>query len=211
MIAFSTENYIQNIFSRLSLKKGGIILNEALIGKKLDDNSWHLVKILRIKRLLDISLDGHSEKTILIPGFSTKMFMNRVLYVGGKQKLSGQEKEHQIGNFHGCLGSVIVDNKHPLDELKKRSRNVVSTGVTASPCHNDAFKPIHFANPQAMLILKVPTSVTTREMKIRLQFRTFDSEGTLVFAEGSRCHFIIGVLEKKVKSISYYCTLSQCK
>ncbi len=179
------------------------MLNEALVGKNLDNNKWHTINILRIKRLLDITLDGKSEKTILLQGYFTELYINWLLFVGGKSNegFMNQIKssEVEVKHFRGCLNSISIDNKRPLIELKKGNRNLRLFGMKRLPCRRDIFKPVHFASPLARLeLIRIPESKRDRQMKIRLQFRTFDTKGTFVFAQGKRCHFTLGHLGKKV-------------
>ena len=181
-------------------------LNEILIGGRLDDNKWHTIHILRVTRLLNIKLDGYGERIILIPGLNTVFNLNKYIYVGGvgkevtdKEANDARDQNKQMVTFKGCLRNVIVDNKKPLDELRKGNKKLVIFGVVSRPCHFVEFKPIHFPNFQSAVdVVRIPASLASREMDIKMQFRTFDSEGTFVFAEGKRCHFILGIQKKQV-------------
>ncbi|XP_065064297.1 contactin-associated protein-like 5 isoform X2 [Rhopilema esculentum] len=194
---------------RLRLIKNQKTVSEVMIGRKLDDNMWHSISILRITRLLNIKLDSEAERNILIPGFATDLNLNRILYIGGigKQHMTPEGKittktkldyKKKIP-FRGCLRNIIIDNKEPLVALSRRNKNLVIYGVVTRPCHASEFNPIQFPNPQSLVdLVRIPSSLVEREMDIKLKFRTFDSEGTIVFAEGKRCHFILGVQKKQI-------------
>ena len=207
------------IVPRLRLIKNQKTVSEVMIGRKLDDNMWHSISVLRITRLLNIKLDSEAERNILIPGFATDLNLNRILYVGGigKQHMTPEGKittktksdyKKKIP-FRGCLRNIIIDNKEPLVALSRRNKNLVIYGVVTRPCHASEFNPIQFPNPQSLVdLVRIPSPLVEREMDIKLKFRTFDSEGTIVFAEGKRCHFILGVQKKQVNAISFFISLS---
>ena len=183
-------------------------INEVVTGRKLDDNRWHRVHILRVTRLLNVNLDDQRERVILIPGRTPVFNLNKLIYVGGTGKEVTQkdggtnddnDKDAQIIPFNGCLKNVVIDNKQPLLEARKPNQNLIINGTVSRPCHMHSFHPIQFPNPQAVAdVVRIPSSSVEREMAIRLEFRTFDSEGTLVYAEGKRCHFILGIQKKQV-------------
>jgi len=193
---------------RVLMKRKMKMVNEILIGRKLDDNRWHQLHILRVTRLLNVKLVGYGERIILTPGLTTEFKLNKVIYVGGAGKevvqkeasvIDNNDQNGQVISFKGCLKDVIIDNKQPLQELRKRNKNLVIYGIVSRPCHADDFNPIQFPNPQSVVdVVRIPSSSVVREMSIKLQFRTFDSEGTFVYAEGNRCHFILEIQKKQV-------------
>lgn len=189
------------MFSRLRMKKKVKTVNEMLMGKNLDDNRWHSIRILRVTRLLDIKLDGNKERTILIPGLTTDFHLNRVIFVGGIRKDVALKDDSARGvPFRGCLKNVMVDNKQPLVELRRRNKNLAIYGIVSRPCHSNDFNPVQFPNPQSVVdVVRIPPSTEEREMEIKLQFRTFDSEGTFLYAEGKRCHFVLGIQKKQAR------------
>ena len=196
-------------FNRVMMKRKTKTVNEVLTGRKLDDNKWHKIHILRVTRLLNVKLDDHAERIILIPGLTTVFNLNRLIYIGGAGKEVTQKEAStndannqngQIVPFKGCLKDIIIDNKQPLSELRRRNKNLVIYGIVSRPCHARSFEPIQFPNPQSVVdVVRIPSSLVEREMSIKLQFRTFDSEGTLVYAEGKRCYFVLGIQKKQVK------------
>ena len=182
------------------------MVNEVLIGRKLDSNKWHMINILRITRLLDITLNGKLERIILIPGFTTDLNLNRLLYVGGASKQAkimkhgaGNNERPKLSNFKGCLRSVIIDNKQPLIELKKQNKNIVVIGTISKPCRSQAYNPVQFANDDSWIdVVQMPVSSISDQLNIKMQFRTFVSQGTIVYGGGKRCHFVLGVQKKQV-------------
>ena len=182
------------------------MVNEVLIGRKLDSNKWHMIKILRITRLLDITLNGKLERIILIPGFTTNLNLNRLLYIGGASKQAkiikrgaGSNERPKLPNFKGCLRNVVIDNKQPLIELRKQNKNIVVIGTISKPCRSQAYNPVQFANDDSWIdVVRVPVSSISDQLNIKMQFRTFDSQGTIVYGGGKRCHFVLGVQKKQV-------------
>lgn len=191
------------------MKKNFKTVNEVLIGKSLDDNKWHTIVMLRVTRMFNVRLHGYGERVNLIPGLTTDLHLNKVIYVGGVERgfaqneakpVDSRDQEENFIPFKGCLKNLMVDNKRPLVELDRRSKNLAIHGIVSKPCHASEFNPIHFPNPQSVVdVVRVPSSSVEREVNIRLQFRTFDSEGTVLYAEGKRCHFILGIQKQQVR------------
>ena len=169
--------------------------SQVLIGKKLDDNIWHTVNILKIKQLVQIKLDDKFIKTVLVPGVSTQLKLNKELYIGGVDvnMLPDTLKTLYLINFRGCIKSVEVDKRKPIESLKHKNGRAVIHGQISLSCKTAQFQPVRFPTPKSKLEVLRKGNSGTEPFFVEINFRTFDSEGILLFAEANQCHVFIGI------------------
>ncbi|KAM3605215.1 uncharacterized protein V6R79_022304 [Siganus canaliculatus] len=162
-------------------------------GSLLDDDHWHSVVIERYRRNVNFTLDHHTQQ-FRTNGEFDHLDLDYEISFGGlpvtvKPVLGGKE------NFVGCMEGITYNGEN-ITNLVRRKKVDTSTfrNLTFSCAESNAFSV--FFNSSSFL--RLPGQSDSDTLSVSLSFRTWNSNGLLMFTALADGWVEVGLMEGKV-------------
>ena len=172
--------------------------------KAYNDDQWHRVKLERVKRLVNLTVDNSDTSKGKTPGaFYKFLFPDKEtrFVLGGftddkKTKLKSVTKK----NFTGCLQELIFNGYDLFDEFNKSAKEISSRGKFLNSCPRTATKPPTVSgqyNTGTSVLGTLKTtkasevfSVTSTDQKLPCILLGFPCDGTTTGLPTSQTHVV---------------------
>ncbi|KAG5852888.1 hypothetical protein ANANG_G00067300 [Anguilla anguilla] len=145
------------------------------LGSLLDDQYWHSVLVERFNKLVNFTVDKHTEH-FRTKGEGDSLDVDYELSIGGIP-LPGKPGTFLRKNFHGCIENLYYNGMNIIDLAKRRKPQIYSVGNVTFSCSELQLVATTFVSASASF-LTIPTEVTAG-LSVRLQFRTWNRDGLL--------------------------------
>ena len=163
---------------------------DTILGKNLNDNSWHHVKVLRVGRITEIRLDNIT-KTVLAPTVYKMLSFRKIFYIGGYEQLKINHIRHLNSGtrFTGCLKIKEMDNRDPVLYFQKGNSRVqvVPTRVLSFGCPAIESKPVELTQPNSRIDITLNPNETQSVLRFSLSLRTFTRNGIVLQLKDKKC------------------------
>ena len=163
---------------------------DTILGKNLNDNSWHHVKVLRVGRIAEIRLDNIT-KTVIAPTVYKMLSFRKIFYIGGYEQLKINHIRHLNSGtrFTGCLKIKEMDNRDPVLYFQKGNSRVqvVPTGVLSFGCPAIESKPVELTQPNSRIDITLNPNETQSVLRFSLSLRTFTRNGIVLQLKDKNC------------------------
>ena len=163
---------------------------DTILGKNLNDNSWHHVKVLRVGRITEIRLDNIT-KTVLAPTVYKMLSFRKIFYIGGYEQLKINHIRHLNSGtrFTGCLKIKEMDNRDPILYFQKGNSRVqvVPTRVLSFGCPAIESKPVELTQPNSRIDITLNPNETQSVLRFSLSLRTFTRNGIVLQLKDKKC------------------------
>ena len=163
---------------------------DTILGKNLNDNSWHHVKVLRVGRIAEIRLDNIT-KTVIAPTVYKMLSFRKIFYIGGYKQLKINHIRHLNSGtrFTGCLKIKEMDNRDPVLYFQKGNSRVqvVPTGVLSFGCPAIESKPVELTQPNSRIDITLNPNETQSVLRFSLSLRTFTRNGIVLQLKDKKC------------------------
>uniref|UniRef100_A0A672GZA0 Contactin associated protein-like 5a n=1 Tax=Salarias fasciatus TaxID=181472 RepID=A0A672GZA0_SALFA len=152
------------------------------VGSLLDDQHWHSVVIERFNKQVNLTVDSHTQH-FQTKGEGDSLEVDYELSFGGIP-LPGKPGTFLRKNFHGCIENLNYNGIHIIDLAKRRKPQIYSVGNVTFSCSRPQLVACTFLSSSSSF-LSLPAAAPSTIMggfSVRLQFRTWNSEGLLLSA-----------------------------
>ncbi|XP_042678856.1 contactin-associated protein-like 4 [Centrocercus urophasianus] len=165
------------------------------LGSLLDDQHWHSVLIERFNNQVNFTVDKHTHHFHAKEVFSY-LDLDYELSFGG---IPVSEKSGSRRNFHGCFENIYYNGVNVIDLARRRKSQISFVGNMSFLCLEPKVVPVTFLSSRSYLAL--PGISGQEELAVSFQFRTWNSEGVLVFNKVKEASggFFIYLSDGKVK------------
>ncbi|XP_069580049.1 contactin-associated protein-like 5 isoform X1 [Brachyistius frenatus] len=152
------------------------------VGSLLDDQHWHTVIIERFNKQVNLTVDSHTQH-FQTKGEGDSLEVDYELSFGGIP-LPGKPGTFLRKNFHGCIENLYYNGINIIDLAKRRKPQIYSVGNVTFLCSQPQLVACTFQSSSSSF-MSLPVSAPSAIMGgffIRFQFRTWNSDGLLLFA-----------------------------
>nr|XP_058899697.1 contactin-associated protein-like 4 isoform X5 [Kogia breviceps] len=149
------------------------------LGSLLDDQHWHSVRIQRVGKQVNFTVDEHRHRFHAQGDFSY-LHLDYEISFGGIPA-PGKSVSFPRKHFHGCLENLYYNGVDVIDLAKQQDPQIVIMGNVLFSCSEPQCVPVTFLSPRSYLAL--PGSSGEDEVSATFQFRTWNKEGLLLFRE----------------------------
>ncbi|KAI1899397.1 hypothetical protein AGOR_G00061360 [Albula goreensis] len=149
------------------------------LGSLLDDEHWHSVLIERFSKLVNFTVDKHTQH-FRTKGEGDSLEVDYELSFGGIP-LPGKPGTFLRKNFRGCIENLYYNGVNIIDLAKRRKPQIYSVGNVTFSCSEPQLVATTFLSSSSSF-LQLPTEPATKGMAIRIQFRTWNADGLLLSA-----------------------------
>ncbi|XP_062868407.1 contactin-associated protein-like 5 [Trichomycterus rosablanca] len=154
-----------------------------MLGSLLDDHLWHSVLIERFNKQVNFTVDKETQH-FRMQGQEDSLEVDYELSFGGIP-LPGKPGTFLRENFHGCLESLYYNGVNIIDMAKRRKPQIYTVGNVTFSCSETQPVAVTFLSSTSSF-LALTTDSTVEGLSIRLQFRTWNQDGRLLFVPMSR-------------------------
>ncbi|XP_047424668.1 contactin-associated protein-like 2a isoform X2 [Mugil cephalus] len=146
-------------------------------GSLLDDNHWHSVVIERYRRNVNFTLDRHTQH-FRTNGEFDHLDLDYELSFGG-MPYSGKPVGGGRKNFKGCMESINYNGDNITDLARRKKLDTSSFRNLSFSCVETHSFPVFF---NATSFLQLPGRANHDVISVGFQFRTWNSNGLLLFS-----------------------------
>nr|XP_020462117.1 contactin-associated protein-like 2 isoform X2 [Monopterus albus]XP_020462118.1 contactin-associated protein-like 2 isoform X2 [Monopterus albus] len=146
-------------------------------GSLLDDNHWHSVVIERYRRNVNFTLDRHMQH-FRTNGEFDHLDLDYELSFGG-MPYSGKPVGGGRKNFKGCMESINYNGDNITDLARRKKLDTSSFRNLTFSCVETHTFPVFF---NATSFLQLPGRASHNTLSVGFQFRTWNSNGLLLFS-----------------------------
>ncbi|KAG7317659.1 hypothetical protein KOW79_018694 [Hemibagrus wyckioides] len=184
----------QGDYITLELRKGRLVLQINLgsnqygsilghtsvsSGSLLDDHHWHSVVIERYRRNVNFTLDLHTQHFRTNGEFDHLDLDYEARLSFGGMPYSGKLISGGRRNFKGCMESINYNGENITDLARRKKVDTSSFRNLTFSCVESHTFPVSF---NATSFLQLPGRRETNMVSVSFQFRTWNSNGLLVFS-----------------------------
>ncbi|CAG13093.1 unnamed protein product, partial [Tetraodon nigroviridis] len=153
-------------------------------GSLLDDNHWHSVVIERYRRNVNFTLDRHTQHFRTNGDFDHldldyEVRANPHQLSFGGMPYSGKPLGGGRKNFKGCMESINYNGDNITDLARRKKLDTSSFRNLSFSCVETHTFPVFF---NATSFLQLPGRAGHNTISLGFQFRTWNSDGLLVFS-----------------------------
>ncbi|KAG7488620.1 hypothetical protein MATL_G00036130 [Megalops atlanticus] len=164
-------------------------------GSLLDDHHWHSVVIERYRRNVNFTLDRHTQH-FRTNGEFDHLDLDYELSFGG-MPYSGKPSSGGRKNFKGCMESINYNGDNITDLARRKKLDTSSFRNLSFSCVESHTFPVFF---NATSYLQLPGRVNHDMVSVSFQFRTWNSNGLLLFSTLADGMVEVGLNEGKVSA-----------
>ncbi|KAI1889032.1 hypothetical protein AGOR_G00174880 [Albula goreensis] len=146
-------------------------------GSLLDDHHWHSVVIERYRRNVNFTLDRHTQH-FRTNGEFDHLDLDYELSFGG-MPYSGKPSSGGKKNFKGCMESINYNGDNITDLARRKKLDTSSFRNLSFTCTEPHTFPVFF---NATSFLQLPGRSNHNIISVNFQFRTWNSNGLLLFS-----------------------------
>ncbi|KAG8513175.1 Contactin-associated protein-like 5 [Galemys pyrenaicus] len=158
-------------------------LPSATLGSLLDDQHWHSVLIERVGKLVNFTVDKHTQH-FRTKGEADALDIDYELSFGGIP-VPGKPGTFLKKNFHGCIENLYYNGINIIDLAKRRKHQIYTVGNVTFSCFEPQIVPITFVNSSSSYLL-LPGTPQIDGLSVSFQFRTWNKDGLLLSTELSK-------------------------
>ncbi|XP_036396204.1 contactin-associated protein-like 5 [Megalops cyprinoides] len=155
------------------------------LGSLLDDQHWHSVLIERFNKLVNFTVGTHTQH-FRTRGEGDSLEVDYELSFGGIP-LPGKPGTFLRKNFRGCIENLYYNGVNIIDLAKRRKPQIYSVGNVTFSCSEPQTVATTFLSSSKSFLL-IPTGPVKEDLAVRFQFRTWNTDGLLVFAPLAQGH-----------------------
>uniref|UniRef100_A0AAY4A133 Contactin-associated protein-like 2 n=1 Tax=Denticeps clupeoides TaxID=299321 RepID=A0AAY4A133_9TELE len=146
-------------------------------GSLLDDHHWHSVVIERYRRNVNFTLDQHTQH-FRTNGEFDHLDLDYELTFGG-MPYSGKPISGGRKNFKGCMEGINYNGDNITDLARRKKLDTSSFRNLSFICVESHTFPVFF---NATSFLQLPGRVEHNMVSVGFQFRTWNTNGLLLFS-----------------------------
>ncbi|KAG7463835.1 hypothetical protein MATL_G00180870 [Megalops atlanticus] len=147
------------------------------LGSLLDDQHWHSVLIERFNKLVNFTVDKHTQH-FRIKGDGDSLEVDYELSFGGIP-LPGKPGTFLRKNFHGCMENLYYNGVNIIDLAKRRKPQIYSVGNVTFSCSEPQLVATTFLSSSSSFLM-LPAQPVVEGLSVRFQFRTWNRDGLLL-------------------------------